>query len=538
MSQTKMSKDFPVTKTIAILLGLSLAGCDLDSGSSAGITDQPILLPLAANAGSDQILRLGQATSLDASLSSGGEGDIASWSWVDDENVLIGTTESVTFTPSSAGQHTVTLTTTNDLGETDTDDLVVLAQDITVTCNNVNNSSDCVEVTHRLDATTIEAGAEFGVKLSLSGDRLLVGAFREDTNGLSAAGAAYIFDRDENGAWVSSAKLVASDAGSGDFFGFGVDLDGDTAIIGAFNHDPTPTNTSAGAAYIFERQSSGDWIQVQKLSPTDLIAGNEFGISVSISNDLALVGASSMQAEPALSGSAYVFENVGNSWLQTDRLLPTDGSPGDHYGIEVDLQDNRAVVGSRGANGIDGTATAGTVYVHELNSDGTDSSVTRLGASVPIVSHQFGRGLSLDGDLLLIGAYGDSGDGSTPNGGAAYLFSFEGGSWVEVQKITPSSVNTDDRFGRRLALSNNRAVIGAGRSDIVGVDSGIAYVYQPDASGQWIETQSLAGLNRGAGDFFGVSIALSEQHVVVGANNESGVSDETPSSGAAYVFTN
>ncbi len=121
-------------------------------------------------------------------------------------------------------------------------------------------------------------------------------------------------------------KLIASDAQAGDNFGFSVAVSGDTAVVGA------PFEGSrAGAAYVFQRDQggAGNWGEVKKLTASDAEAGDRFGVSAAVSGDTAVVGARSEGSE---AGAAYVFhrdEGGANNWGEVKKLTASDASVDD-----------------------------------------------------------------------------------------------------------------------------------------------------------------------------------------------------------------
>jgi hypothetical protein len=152
----------------------------------------------------------------------------------------------------------------------------------------------------KLTASDAAAGDYFGRSVSVSGDTAVIGAWGDDDR----RGAAYIFTR--NGStWAQQAKLTASDAAAGDHFGQSVSVSGDTAVVAADWDDDAGSNS--GSAYVFKRSGS-TWTQQAKLTASDAAAGDEFGVSVSVSGDTAVVGASSNDDAGSASGSAYVFD--------------------------------------------------------------------------------------------------------------------------------------------------------------------------------------------------------------------------------------
>ena len=501
----------------------------LSGGSGGGTNAAPV-----ADAGADQAIDLGATVTLDASGSTD-DGTVTGWEWRDDQNAVIGTTESVVWTPTAAGALTVTLTVTDNEGATDSDTVLVTVTDPGLPA--CSGTAPCFVEEAVLTATDADVGDEFGLVVGLDAARAVVGAYRDDEAG-SNAGAAYIIERTGGGAWGVPTKLLPSDGAANDGFGFAVDVDGDRAIVGSFRHELTSSTSGAGAAYIYERQANGDWLEAALLIPTELVASDQFGISVAINGDRALVGAAA-SGSTASPGAAYLFERQGGTWMQTDRLVPSDGTAGAQFGNAVDLQGLRAVVGARAAVGgsTDDVANAGAVYIYELGTSGTAVSEAKIGATGAQSADHFGKALSLDGNRVLVGAYGDRGDGSTANAGAAYLYELTGGTWVDIQKLEPTPAVTNDRFARTLSLAGNRALIGAYLNDTDGANTGTAFIYEPDANGDWSETQQLLPSNGDPGDFFGVHVALGADYALIGALKEDGPGNATTSSGAVYSFS-
>ncbi|MCH7498230.1 MAG: hypothetical protein IH971_10315, partial [Candidatus Marinimicrobia bacterium] len=164
------------------------------------------------------------------------------------------------------------------------------------------------------------ASDKFGESVSISGDYAVVGSF--------GAGSAYVFKRNST-SWTQEAKLLASDGFQGDYFGITVSISGDYAIVGAWGDDDN--GSFSGSAYLFKRTGTS-WAQEAKLLPSDGAAGDQFGFSVSISGDYAVVGAPFDDDNGTESGSAYVFKRTGTSWAQEAKLLPSDGAAGDWFG--------------------------------------------------------------------------------------------------------------------------------------------------------------------------------------------------------------
>ncbi len=359
----------------------------------------------------------------------------------------------------------------------------------------------------------------FGASVSLSGDRALVGAQGDDDNG-SSSGSVYVFDFDGT-SWSETVKLTPADGSAEDFFGHSVSLSGDRALIGAdFDDDNGP---NSGSAYVFDFDGTS-WSETVKLTPADGMAGDQFGVSVSLSEDRALIGASRDDDYGTDSGSAYIFDLDGKSWSETTKLTPADGSASYRFGLSTSLSEDRALVGAR--NGSNDVNFLGSAYVFDLNGTSWSETVKLTPADG---ADQFGQSISLSGDRAVIGADGDDDNG--PNSGSAYVFDFDGTSWSETVKLMPADGAELDLFGSSVSLSGDRVLVGA-YDDDNGPSSGSAYVFEFDGT-SWSETVKLTPADGTLGDLFGFSVSLSGDRLLVGAPRDD---DHGSSSGSAYVF--
>ena len=195
----------------------------------------------------------------------------------------------------------------------------------------------------------------FGVNVSIDGEYAIVGSSGDDDNGESS-GSAYIFRRDGT-AWSQQAKLIPSDGYVYDRFGCRVSIDGDYVIIGANRDDDN--GEDSGSAYIFKRDGSS-WTEQTKLLASDGGYEDYFGCGVSISGDYAIVGAFQDDDNGRNSGSAYIFRRDGTVWNERDKLLASDGAYNDNFGYSVSIDGEYAIVGAPyGSN-------AGSAYIFEV----------------------------------------------------------------------------------------------------------------------------------------------------------------------------
>jgi len=303
----------------------------------------------------------------------------------------------------------------------------------------------------------------FGYSVSVSGDYAIVGADHDDDNG-SDSGSAYIFYYDGT-SWFEQAKLLAS-GGASDYFGRSVFISGDRAIVGAHFGDGIEVNS--GLAYIFKRYGTS-WSR-HKLTALDGAVNDFFGYSVSISGDYAIVGA---YGDLVSSGSAYIFNRIGARWIEQAKLLAADFFAGDNFGRSVSISGDYAIIGAWGDD--DNGTDSGSAYIFKR--DGTSwIQQAKLLASDAAAGDNFGISVSLSGDYGIVGAYWDDDKGS------AYIFFYNGTSWSEQAKLTASDGANNDRFGFSVSISGDYAVIGADYDDDNGSYSGSAYIFKRDGT--------------------------------------------------------
>ncbi len=374
----------------------------------------------------------------------------------------------------------------------------------------------------RLQASDVSGGEWFGGAVSISGDTAIAGAWGDDDNG-SSSGSAYVFVRDLlTGAWSEQQKLVAADGVAFDIFGLSVSISGDTAIVGATGDDDK--GSASGSAYVFVRDSGGVWTEQEKLVASDGAAKDSLGRSVSVSGDTAIIGADMDDEKGTNSGSAYVFvRNSGGVWTEQQKLLASDGVADDAFGRSVSISGDTAIVGAYWDD--DNGTKSGSAYVFVR---GTGTSVwiqqQKLLASDGFIGHFFGGSVSVSGDTAIVGAEGN--DAGFNNSGSAYIFVRDsGGVWTEQQQLLASDRGGDDAFGRSVSISDDVAIVGA---------RGFAYVFVRDSGGVWTEQKPklLAFGGGAASGRFGWSVSISGDRAVVGADN----GNNAIGLGSAYVY--
>lgn len=375
---------------------------------------------------------------------------------------------------------------------------------------------------NKLLASDASTGAKFGTALSLStnSNRILIGAS-------GGSGAAYIFDY-AGGTWSQTDKLTANVAAANDYFGFSVSLSGERALIGAYGNDTNATGS--GAAYIFDN-NAGNWSQSEKLTAIDWQQGARFGWSVSLRGDRVLIGAYFDNQSGTSSGSVYVFEKPASIWSQTAKLTAADGSSGDNFGYSVSLDSfDRLFVGAKGEdeNGLN----AGAAYVFETTGTGQSSWLEKhkVIASNPNTNDKYGYAVSISGNHAIVGAY--LSDDYGIDSGSAFIYYFDGNIWLNLAKLYAPDRKAGQRFGNSVSIENNRAVVGAYYDDANGSSSGAIYVFD-FYFGYWRLTNKLLANDGSTNDFFGNSVSLSGNRILVSAHADDDVATNT---GSAYIF--
>jgi hypothetical protein len=425
-----------------------------------------------------------------------------------------------------------------------------------------------------MKASNTQGADNFGLAVALSGDglTLAIGASSEDSGSTginsvpdesaSGAGAVYVFSR-VSGAWVQQAYVKASNAGSGDNFGFAISLsdDGNTLAVGAqgesssvggINSVPDEAALSSGAAYVFVR-SAGTWTEQAYVKASNPDMADSFGSAVALSGDgntlavgapseaSALTGVTAGSVSEATAGNAasnsgavYVFARNAASWSQQAYVKASNTDSPDFFGNAVALSGdgNTLAVGApfegSALTGVtagtvseamtgNGAPFSGAVYVFARNA-GSWSQQAYVKASNTGGSDMFGSSVSLsgDGNTLAAGAPGEAssstGIDSTPDeaaagAGAAYVYTRSAGTWTQQAYVKASNTEASDDFGTSVALSKdgNALAVGAPRED---------------GSGTGIEPSSDEGAaNSGAVYFYSRSAGVWAQQSYVKATN-------------------
>jgi hypothetical protein len=369
----------------------------------------------------------------------------------------------------------------------------------------------------------------FGTSTAVDGDTAVVGAPGDDTRAGDNAGSAWVFVRSSTG-WRPQAKLIAPDGAAEDQFGFSVALDGDTAVVGAFNDD-TAAGENAGSAWVFVR-SGTTWRPEAKLTAPDGDTFDFFGVSVALDGYTALVGAYFDDTRGGTeAGSAYVFVRSSTGWRLQAKLTAPDGAPDDFFGISAALDGNSSVVGADGDDTRGGTE-AGSAYVFVRSSTGWRPQA-KLTAPNGSTDDGFGTSVDIDGDTVVAESSGEDTSAGI-DAGAAYVFARSGATWSHQARLTAPGARALDLFGTWVAVEGDVAAVGAPGTDTpAGLDMGSVYGFVGSGT-TWTARAKVTAPDAAPDDQFGISVAVSGSVAVIGAwqdDTRAGMN-----AGSAYVL--
>ncbi len=366
---------------------------------------------------------------------------------------------------------------------------------------------------------------------------------------------------------LQQAYAKASNTGASNYFGTSVALSGDTLAVGAYLEESAATgvggnqadNSAAGsgAVYIFTRTGT-TWAQQAYLKASNTAAYDFFGIQLALSGDTLAVGAfgedsaatgsGGNQADntAADSGAVYMFTRTGTTWSQEAYLKASNTGAGDYFGYRVALwgqtlavgalNEDSAATGGGGNQASNTAADSGAVYV--FTRTGTIwSQEAYLKASNTGAGDLFARSVALWGDTLVVGAMseasaatgvgGNQADNTAANSGAGYVFTRTGTTWSQQAYLKASNTGAGDYFGFSVAVWGDTLVVGAfgeasasaNPADNSAAASGAVYVFTRTGT-TWSQPVYIKASNPQAGDRFGDSVALWGDTFAVGATSE------------------
>ena len=321
-------------------------------------------------------------------------------------------------------------------------------------------------------------------------------------------------------------KLTPADASYFRNFGSSVAIDGDTAVVGV------PLDSFLGpdgrAVYVFIKNGS-TWEQQAKLVASDPTDSSEFGYAVALSSDTLVVGAHLDSAAGANAGAVYVFTRSGAVWSQQAKLTPTDAGADKQFGAAVTIEGDTVAVGAIGDS--EAVFNAGAVYI--FTRSGTAwSQQAKLFSIDPRSGNLFGFSVALDGGTLAVGSPFDEDFGVT-DAGTVYVFTGSGSVWTQQSEQLATSPQEDALLGWSVAISGDTIIAGAPQDNSAADFAGSAYVFVR-SGGTWTQQAKLVADDAAMFESFGYSVAISGNTAAVGSAFDSTFA---MFAGSAYTFT-
>ncbi len=260
-----------------------------------------------------------------------------------------------------------------------------------------------------------DVNEEFGWSVAVEGDTAVAGARYDDENG-QWSGSAYIFTR-TGSVWTQQTKLPLGLGSAEDYFGWSVAVDGNTVVVGAVGDNDNGSDSGSVSVFVW---NGSTWEEQTKLLAADGAAGDWLGGAVAIQADTAVAGAPYDDVDGARCGSAYVFVRSGGGWSQQAKLVPSDCTEWDEFGHSVALDGDTAVIGAHfdGDNG----EYSGSAYVF-VRDGSTWTQVAKLLPDDGATGEQFAHSAGISGNAMVLGAPSGSDNGTYT--GSAYVFRFE-----------------------------------------------------------------------------------------------------------------
>ena len=375
----------------------------------------------------------------------------------------------------------------------------------------------------KLTASDRASGDALGCAVAISGDTALVGADGKTVGGQESAGAVYVFV-DSGAGWQQEAEIADPSPAAGDGFGTSVALADGTAVIGAPGV-VVSGKESAGAVYVFTG-SGATWSQDAELTDPPAAAEDQFGDALALAGDELLIGADrgGVFGDDGGPGAAYLFSGSGASWSLQTELKASDGADGDSFGYDVAISGDTAVVGACNRT-VAGNESVGGAYVF-TGSGSSWSQQGELNAADPTSDLGFGSSVALSGDTVLVGSPA-TWVGAQVQEGVAYVFTRTGTTWSRQAELKAAGAVQADHVGWSVALSGDKALIGA-------AGSSRAYVFT-DTGSRWVQEADITPAKLGGGNWFGSAVALEGATALIGADSAGFTATDT--AGCAYIDT-
>ncbi|MES2776854.1 MAG: hypothetical protein V4722_21935 [Bacteroidota bacterium] len=373
---------------------------------------------------------------------------------------------------------------------------------------------------NNVQTTTVISQASYGHAVAIDGDYAVVGSISDSVGNNHNQGSAQVLKR-VNGVWLQQAELTAADGTSNSSFGYSVDISGNYIIIGA-KTAPGPVNITQGAAYVYELVGN-DWIQRAKL--TDNNNAVYYGCSVAINGNTAVVGAYGSKVGTNIQqGAAYAYYRNGLNWNFQSKLISNDGTIGDFFGTSVDVYGDYIVVGAPSVGYPNSIFNAGAAYIFSRNY-GLWSQQTKIQGIQQKTGRRFGASVSIYQDEVAIGGPYDYSD----NYGVVQMYSRSGITWAPIANmgdILSPSQNMGDTyrlFGANVSLSNGYLMVNSPYEQVNGmISAGACFILKRRTDGSYGLAKRVIEPDGFYYSVFGFSCALDETGFIIGTPGSSG----------------
>ena len=299
----------------------------------------------------------------------------------------------------------------------------------------------------KITDTTGAANDFFGYSVSISGNFAIVGAYYDDVGANGNQGSASIYKFNGTN-WVLMQKITDTTGAANDTFGYSVSISGKYAIVG-INLDNVGVNSDQGSASIYQNNGT-NWVLMQKITDATGAANDYFGYSVSISGNYAIVG--SYQDDigtNADQGSASIYQYNGTNWVLINKITDATGAENDDFGNSVSISDNYAIVGARNDD-VGTNINEGSASFYQYN--GTNwVLMQKITDAAGAAGDNFGYSVSISGNFAIVGAVLDDG-GANADQGSASIYQRVGLGWQKLQYLTDPAGNANDEFGISTAI--------------------------------------------------------------------------------------
>lgn len=370
---------------------------------------------------------------------------------------------------------------------------------------------------------TPTSGGHFGTDVDVSGGLVIIGAPRQGTDPFNPAGPGYAHIDRLHGGGPAATTLTAPDGVDGDLFGLRVALQPNLAhpdqspiaLVSAPRRTSETGDSLSGAVYNFHSDQWGGASWRQTITPSDASEGQMYGVSMDFDGRTLAIGAPRDSAIAEIGGCVYVYA-IDEHGLAVDEIRVDPRNPSDNafFGFSVDIDGDRLAVGAFASSAY--AEYGGAVHIFDRQQNGTWQQTARIAPDEIVGWDYFGTAVALQGDVLVASANDRWVDG-LPSVGRVYVFHKIGDTWVQAQSIDPPIVAASAYWGVSLAMQDDLLAIGANGWVNQGDRTGAASMLRLDSSGTWVFVQTLLAESVGDGGGFGMSVALAEEALLVGA---------------------